>query len=171
LIKQSGNRTVVRKGTSIIREGEDVNFIFYVESGCFRAFRWSDDKEITIGFSFAGDIDTCPHSLIHSLPSSDTIEALSDSTIIIIYRKEVDALIHKNTSLHRFIQKLLVNYIEILLQRIIEIKTESAEDRYRKLLLRQPQEVANIPLKYIASYLGISQERLSRIRKKMVIID
>ncbi|MCX7928953.1 MAG: Crp/Fnr family transcriptional regulator [Patescibacteria group bacterium] len=150
---------------------EKVDFVFFVEEGCFRAFRYIDDEEVTIGFSFQGDLDTCPFAYVNKLESSDCIEALTDSKVIKVHRRDIDALQDKTPELNILIQKLLSHYIEVLIQRNIDLRTKSAEELYRELHKRQPKEVAQIPLMYIASYLGITKERLSRIRKNFKPID
>lgn len=165
-VKQSGKLLHVKKGKCILTEGEDVKFVFFIEKGCFRAFRWINNEEVTIGFSFEGDIDTCPFAYINELKSSDCIEALTNSKVIKVYRRDIDELQSKFPELNKFIQKLLSHYIEVLIQRNINLRTKSAEELYSELLKSQPKEVAQIPLMFIASYLGISKERLSRIRKK-----
>jgi CRP-like cAMP-binding protein len=166
-LKQIGKPMTVRKGESILSEGDKVDCVFFIESGCFRTYRWVADNEVTIGFSFAGDIDTCPFSFINDTLSLDSIVALSDSRIIRIYRSDINILTAKNPQFHTYIHILLSHYIEVLIQRNIDLRTKNAEVLYRNLLDRQPREVSSIPLMYIASYLGISKERLSRIRKKL----
>lgn len=166
LIINVGKRERVEKGKLILIEGQTCDFLFFVLSGAFRAFRWVDDKEVTIGFTFCGDVDTCPYAFFYSLPSLDIIEALSDGVIIRIKKSDIDKLILEKPELKDFLTLLLSHYTEVLISRIIEHRILTAEEIYLSLLSRQPEEVAKIPLQYIASYLGISKERLSRIRKK-----
>lgn len=161
----------IAKGKCILTEGEGVNHIFIIEKGCFRTFRWINNEEVTIGFSFEGDIDTCPYAFINQLKSTDCIEALTDSQVIKIPRSELHNLERQKPELNKFTQMLLSHYIEILIQRSIDLRVKSAEQLYQELHKRQPKEVAQIPLMYIASYLGISKERLSRIRKNFKPID
>ncbi len=170
-LKELGRITSIEKGKAIITEGQKVDFVFLVERGCFRAFRWVDDEEVTIGFSFHGDMDTCPYAFINQTLSTDTIEALTNSKVIKIYRGDIEELQRKNPELEKFTQSLLSHYIEILIQRNIDLRIKSAEELYKDLHKRQPNEVAQIPLMYIASYLGITKERLSRIRKNFKPVD
>lgn len=165
LLIQRGNRMHITKGTCILKEGETVDFVFLVESGCFRTFRYLHSNEVTLGFSFAGDLDTCPFAFIHQQPSTDVIEALADSIVVKVHRSIIEELQTKYPTMNLFIQHLLSQYIETLIQRNISLRTASAEKRYAELHNRQPKEVSKIPLMYIASYLGITKERLSRIRK------
>ncbi len=160
-----GKPRIVKKGETVLLEGDNVDFVFIVEKGCFRTYRWIEDEEVTIGFSFEGDIDTCPYAFINKTKSSDTIEALIDSKVLKIYLNQIEQLKKENSQMNEFIQDLLSQYIEILINRNIDLRTKNADILYSDLLKRQPQEVAKIPLMYIASYLGISKERLSRIRK------
>ena len=166
LILSAGKREKVDKGKLILTEGQSCDFLFFVLSGAFRAFRWIDDKEVTIGFSFYGDIDTCPFAFINNQPSTDIIEAINDSVIIRVKKIDIDNLTREKPELKDFISYLLSHYVEILVRRIIEHRLLTAEELYLNLQTRQSDEVAKIPLQYIASYLGISKERLSRIRKK-----
>ncbi len=168
-LRQIGKSVPIKKGHCIQIDGEQVDYVFLIEKGCFRAYRWVGGEEVTIGFSFAGDIDTCPFAFINKTKSTDVIESLSDSRIVKIHRADIEHLQKTKPEMNTFIQFLLSHYIEVLVQRSIDLKTKSADKLYEDLLKRQPQEVSQIPLMYIASYLGITQERLSRIRKKIAI--
>ncbi|MFH1119676.1 MAG: Crp/Fnr family transcriptional regulator [Bacteroidota bacterium] len=166
-IRQSGSTVNVKKGESVLNQGDHCRFVFFVEEGCFRTFRVTDGKETTLGFSFSGDIDTCPYSFINRVPGFDTIAALRESRIIKIHQSDIDAVTESYPETGILTARLLSHYIEVLIQRLIDLKNENAYDLYLKLYQRQPIEVSEIPLKYIASYLGISGERLSRIRKEL----
>ncbi len=166
LLKSLGKKVYCDAGEDILTEGGICNFFFYVESGKFRAFRWINDREVNIGFSFKGDLDTCPYSFINNKPSRDTIQALCKSEVIKIYRNNLDDLIKSYPESEPFVAYMLSGYIETLVNRFIELKAFTAEEIYLKLVREQPVEITGIPLMYLASYLGISKERLSRIRKK-----
>jgi CRP/FNR family transcriptional regulator, anaerobic regulatory protein len=166
-ITGAGKREVVDKGGYILTEGQACDFLFFVVSGAFRTFRWVEDKEVTIGFTFDGDFDSCPYAFINNLPSTDMIQALTDSVIIRVAKSDLEKLSQKEPELNELITYLLSHYVEILVRRMIDFRLLTAEELYLNLLARQPDEVKAIPLQYIASYLGISSERLSRIRKKL----
>lgn len=169
LFELIGKKRIIEAGQTIISEGQTIDFFWIVLSGCFRAFRWfQDEEEVTVGFSFAGDFDTSPFAYIHGTPTKECIEALQVSEILVVRKNEFEKHFGRNPIAKNLTEKLLSNYIEILTYRSIESKILTAEQRYLKLLQRQPKEVTQIPLKYIASYLGISKERLSRIRKKLI---
>lgn len=169
LLMENGSEMALKAGEPAIKVGQRCDFFFIVASGSFRAYRLLNDKEMIIGFSFAGDIDTAPYAFITDTHSTETIEAITDSVIIKIHRGTLERLKGTYPELKDFIENLLAHYIEVLVKRHIEFKTYTAEQLYHSLHGRQPEQVKLIPLKYIASYLGISQERLSRIRAKMAI--
>lgn len=161
-----GKRINIKAKEHILFEGEECDFFFYIEEGCFRGYRTLGDQEITLGFSFKGDLDTCPFSFFNDVPSLDSIEAITDCTILKIHKCELEILKEKNSEVINFIQYMLSSYVETILNRIIEFKTFTAEENYKKLLVKQPLHISHIPLKYLSSYLGITPERLSRIRNK-----
>ncbi len=167
LLAANGTEITLKAGVPAVREGQRCDFFFIVVSGSFRAYRLLNDREMIIGFSFAGDIDTAPYSFITNTCSTETIEAITDSVIIKIHRNTWERLKGTYPELKDFIENMLAHYIEVLVKRHIEFKTYTAEQLYHSLYARQPEQVKLIPLKYIASYLGISQERLSRIRAKI----
>jgi CRP-like cAMP-binding protein len=166
LLVENGTEMALKAGESAIKTGQRCDFFFMVVSGSFRAYRLLNDKEMIIGFSFAGDLDTAPHAFITDAHSTETIEAIVDSVIVKIHRNTLEHLKGIYPELKDFIENMLAHYIEVLVRRHIEFKTYTAEQLYHSLHARQPEQVKLIPLKYIASYLGISQERLSRIRAK-----
>ncbi len=155
------------KNEIVLREGDSSDFIFFVINGAFRGLREIDAKEVTIGFSFEGDIDCCPLSYIQDIPSLDTIESLCESTILKVYKKDIQTKLPKSLKLEEFTSYMLSTYIETLVGRFMEFKAFTAEECYIRLLNRHPRHLDLVPHMYIASYLGITKERLSRIRKKL----
>lgn len=166
LLMEHGQETEIEAGEAVISQGQKYDFFFIVLSGCFRAYRYMNDKEIIIGFTFTGDIDTAPHAFITQSHSTEVIEAITRSRIMKIHRSVLQNLTQQHPELKNFVETLLANYTEVLIKRYMEFKAYTAEQAYHILHARQPEHIKHIPLKYIASYLGISQERLSRIRNK-----
>lgn len=160
-----GIPTDVKRGDIIISEGFVCNFFYLIDSGVFRVYRLVDGDEITYGFTFKGDIDSCPFSFFNQTPANETIEALTDGKIIKIYRSEYNNMIVRNLEYVELATYLLTSYIDVIVNRIVTLKKLTAEEQYSLLLRQQPHEINRIPLKYIASYLGVSPARLSRIRK------
>ncbi len=107
VLKQLGTTTHIEKGKCILTVGEKVDIVFFVEKGCFRTFRYIDDEEVTIGFSFQGDLDTCPFAYINQLKSSDCIEALTDSKVIKVHLV-ISLLTSQTEKYPLFIRKILI---------------------------------------------------------------
>jgi CRP/FNR family transcriptional regulator, anaerobic regulatory protein len=156
----------IEKGNCMVEQGMPCTLFFLVLEGVFRTYRTSEDIDFVTGFTFKGDIDTSPYSLFNNLPSTETIEALTDAVVFIFPKEEFFEARNNNIPLQDFIINLLANYIETLETRLHQNRSMTAEERYLQLLKTQPEEIKKIPLGYIASYLGITKERLSRIRKK-----
>jgi CRP/FNR family transcriptional regulator, anaerobic regulatory protein len=161
-----GKQKRVPKGDFIIEKDVICSKIFFVQDGIFRTFRESDKIEYTTGFSFKGDFDTSPFAFWYGLPATETIEAITDATVLVFENKDFWEATKNDTELQNGVYLLLAGYIEILESRLHQNRSMTAETRYLQLIRTQPEEVKKISLGYIASYLGITKERLSRIRKK-----
>lgn len=167
-LKSMGKSYFFEAGEAILKEGEICDAFYFVEKGILRTYRWHQDKEITICFAFPGDIDTCPYSLMHNKKSPEIIEALTFSHVIVVKKKVIEENIPGKLVLYQFFSEFFSAHIEIIFNRTVEFKAQTAEQNYLNLLKQQPDQINKIPLMYIASYLGISKERLSRIRKKQL---
>lgn len=168
VIKKIGKPSLIKKGKTIIRYDSHASFFFYIVTGVFKTSFTVDSKEYVIGFTFKGDVDCCPTSLLSGKPNNFGIEAISDAEVLICDIKDFQKACNEQEYLI-FINSVLVNYLEIVENRMADSISLTAEERYRRLLQTQPEEVKQIPLKYIAAYLGITLERLSRIRKKIKV--
>lgn len=160
-----GKQKNVSKGTYIVEKDEMCNKILFIVEGVFRTFRETNEIEFTSGFSFKGDFDTSPFSFYYELPSTETIEAITDSTVLVFERKDFWEATKRNPELQNGVYLLLAGYIEILESRLHQNRSLTAEKRYLQLIETQPNDIKKIPLHFIASFLGITKERLSRIRK------
>jgi CRP/FNR family transcriptional regulator, anaerobic regulatory protein len=162
-----GKQRNIVKGTFIVEKGELCNKIFLVQNGIFRTYRETGEIEYTTGFSFKGDFDTSPFSFYYQLPATETIEAITDATILVFERQDFWEATKEDALLQNGVYLLLSGYIEILENRLHQNRSMTAEERYLQLIEEQPEEIKKISLGFIASFLGITKERLSRIRKKM----
>jgi CRP-like cAMP-binding protein len=165
-LRSSGKEVHFKKNEVIFAEGRTANFMLIVKEGVLRTYRLVNDKEVVLGFTFPGDLETSPVSFIAQSKSNETIDAVCYSRALKISR---DLFFKKLSELQLsedIVQSILLKYIEVLISRHLDLKAFTAEENYINLLMKQPKLVSKIPLKDIASFLGISQERLSRIRKK-----
>jgi CRP-like cAMP-binding protein len=138
--------------------------MYYVESGLLRQFCYKNGKEMTEHFALEGSIFTSIDSFFCRMPTCTMIEAVEPATLYGIPYIPLMTLINdcrEISSLYRcIIEKMLVN----IQKRIFAFRFETAGERYARLLRERPDIVRRVPLIYIASYLLMSPETLSRVR-------
>lgn len=154
------------KGDYFLKQGQIVSSLFVIETGLVRSFYYIDDREINSWFGFENIILGAIQPLFYDLPSSENIQFLETSTYHYISSKDLNYLYRKYNDMNTIGRKMAEEYCKILEDRIKSLQTETAEKRYQNLIENQPDSVLRITLGHIASYLGITQETLSRIRKK-----
>ncbi|AFK04277.1 putative transcriptional regulator, Crp/Fnr family [Emticicia oligotrophica DSM 17448] len=156
--------TVFLKKNELLQPiGHTCKTIYFVQSGIARIFYYKDGVDITESFAFAGNIIVRVESLFTGKPSKKAIQVLEDSEIIAINATKLFKLYDEYPSIERLFRLIFENgYVETV-NRIESIQFHTAEERYLSLL-KQTNIVQKIPLKHIASYLGITQVSLSRIR-------
>jgi CRP-like cAMP-binding protein len=155
-------------GSLLLESGRVCRHLYFLESGLLRFSEWSHEVEKTKFFAVPGEIFTSQLSFSQQAPAREQIEALLPSHTFSISYEEQQALYDVIPAWSRLIRLVIqeVNgWMEALL---IESQTRSAEQRYRELLEEEGHWAGKVPLKYLASYLGIAPESLSRIRKKML---
>jgi CRP-like cAMP-binding protein len=155
---------IFSKGDFVIREREVERFVYFVESGALRVFHVSEFEEQTIRFGYEGAIITSLSSFITGRPSEFYIEALRKTTLRMISRNDVFQLAHSDQESLAQYTALLETLVVQQIEREIDLLTESPTRRLQRVLERSPNLFQEIPLKYIASYLRMTPETLSRIR-------
>jgi len=165
-LQSLGKTVVYKKDEEVFTEGGKADFMLIVQDGILRTWRLVNDKEVVLGFTFPGDLETSPISFIKAIPSKETIDALCETRCLKISRRVFFEQLKKLNLPEDVFQFLLLEYIDVLIQRHLDLKAYTAEENYINLLMKEPNLVNKIPLKDVASFLGISKERLSRIRKK-----
>jgi CRP-like cAMP-binding protein len=126
-----------------------------------------DGKEITHWFSFEGDFFTSFHSFISQEPAVENIQLLEGSILWSISKEDLMKLLDQYHELERLLRIAYEKYYLRLEERFVNAQFRSATGRYKDLLLQAPHFIERVPLGYIASYLGVSQETLSRIRGRL----
>jgi len=163
----SFHKLTVKKGRHLLRPKQDCNYIAFVQKGCFRVYyRDIKGKEIITWFSFSEMVITDLLGLYTTGKAQFYVEALEDSTLYKITKNDLEALYKQYPIYREFGRKFAEEALTMLMQRTLSLHTKSAEERYRELL-QMPDFMQNIPLKYLASYLGITDTSLSRIRKNI----
>jgi CRP-like cAMP-binding protein len=167
IIKQCKVRAV-KKDEFLLQQGEFCKLAFFVEKGLLRQFSLDENgKEHIIYFASESWFVTDRESTYFNLPSKYYIQALEDSQVVLIDEEFTTLLSQKFPSYIDFNNKLLHNHIRHLQSRVTQLLSATAEQRYMNFIALYPDLTFRIPQWMIASYLGITPESLSRVRKEL----
>jgi CRP-like cAMP-binding protein len=156
----------VPKKTNLLIEGQHCPFLYYVHSGALRAYCINKDgKEATVMFAISDWWVTDMYCFLNQKPAMMFIETIEDSCILQLSKTNLDMLFEKIPQFDRFFRILMQNAYTREQLRVIERLTLTAEERYDNFLIKYPHIVQHITQKQTASYLGITPEFLSAIRK------
>lgn len=161
-------RRNLNKTDYFIREGEICNEVAFILSGTLRSFYISDkSEEITYCISFPNNLMTGYSSFITGQRTTENIQAITNVELLIIQKSQIDDLAMKYPNWIKFLKIIAEQqYIE-LEKRVFQLQKSNALQRYSDLIENQPVYIQKIPLQYLASYLGITQRHLSRIRREI----
>ena len=148
------------------KEGTVCNHLFLIENGLARAFYYKDGQDITAHFAVEKTTTTAIDSFIQRKRSRYNIELLEDSEITFISHQDLHSLLEEKPHYEKFVRMFLEQIYIDLVERIEDLLFYTAKERYIKLIEKNPTLLQRASLKHIASYLGITQETLSRIRAK-----
>jgi CRP-like cAMP-binding protein len=146
--------------------GHRCQTIYFLNEGCARIFYFKEETDITESFAFEKQIVVRVESLFRQQPSKKGIQLLEDAELIGIQAPALFRLYDAYPSIERLFRKVFEGLHVDTINRMESLQFHSAEERYRHLLEESPDLIRRIPLKYIASYLGITQTSLSRIRSQ-----
>lgn len=152
------------KGQIILAEGEVCRNIMYIAKGLVRQFYFKKEKEVTEHMSVEGGMVMCIESLFKEEPTQLQVEALEPTIIYSLPKQRLEEVALHNVNIQILYRKILE---ESLIQSQIHadlVRFETAQDRYKRLCKLAPQVVLRAPLVYIASYLQMTPETLSRVR-------
>lgn len=153
------------KNSIIIERGKIENYLSFIQEGVVRFNIPGVDHDLTFDFGFADSFVSAYDSFITQSPSSYNIEAMSNCTLWCISKNDLE-IIYAQTDIGDRIGRIIAENIYLnKMKREISLLQNSAKQRYLDLLQEKPQLVQNIPLKYLASYIGIKPQSLSRLRK------
>jgi len=156
---------IIKKEKYFSKAGRIADRIAFVNSGLLRSHYTINDKETTTFFQMQGSLATALPSFLQMKPAMENIQALEDSELIIIERKNLLKLYDGNWKWQQLGRVLIENYYIKMEERLIVLQSQSAQTRYEYFLKEYPELILSVPLYYIASFLGMSPETLSRIRK------
>lgn len=158
----------VCKNAYFIQEGEKCREVAFIQSGIFRSFYLSDEgKDMTYCFRFPNTMMAAYSSFISGCLSKESMQAITDAELLVLKKEKMDALVQDNLNWTKFLKIIAEQEYLELENRFFQLQRDSAAQRYRTLLKNYPDYIQKIPLQYLASYLGITQRHLSRIRKEI----
>lgn len=164
------NQVKLKQGEFAEIAGEVTHSFIHVVSGCLMTYHTDKDgSDQVIQFATTGWWTGDLHSLITQQPCMYTSRALADSEVLQLPKVRMEELLDRYPIFERYFRIMFQNSLVTHQRRIIEAFSISAEERYRNFQKRYPQLEQYVPLKYIASYLGITPEFLSKIRRKKSI--
>ena len=154
------------KGSFLATEGQICQHVYFLEQGCLRGYYHLDGKEVTSWFAFEDSFVTSLFSFTTRKPGIENIQLIEDCVLWVIAYDDLQALYQQHIDMERLGRMIYERYYVMLEERFVANHFKEARERYASLLERSPHILMRVPLGYVASYLGITQETLSRVRGK-----
>ncbi len=157
-----------KKKACFTRQGEMCRHFAFVASGCLRAFSTDEQgSEYTMYFAFRDWWIGDKTSFYSDTPARFSTQVIEDAVLLVCGKADWERALAEIPSFERWYRDKVRRSYEAAQQKLIDAHSESAEEKYLKLIERSPEIVARIPQAYIASFLGIKPPSLSRIRRKI----
>ena len=156
----------LKQNAVLLRRNQVCDSIYFIKKGTIRGVYKAEDTARTNWFAIEGDIVTSLKSFVQQTPSEEEIEVLEDVELYCLSYADLNSLYEDSKEMNVLGRKIIECYYVLLESRSYSLQYKSAKERYDEFIDRYPQLLQRIPLSYIASYLGITQPSLSRIRKK-----
>lgn len=157
-------------GAWLLREGKVCRHLYFLENGLLRYCYSRNGEQVTKFFTEAPYAFTAQQSFTAGLPAAEGIQALEPSLVWAMPREDAFRLLER-PAWAEFVRNLLQEVQLFTETLLMELQTETAETRYRRMLEQEPALVQRVPVKYLASYLGIAPQSLSRIRKNLALLQ
>lgn len=151
----------------LLTEGNLCKSLYFVNQGCLRYFYVVDGEEKTGQFFFENSWYTDLESFLSEQPSMQNIQAIENTELLVLPKAALYELYEQNPKIERFGRLVIENAFLGLRKKNQMLTNQSPEERYLHLLKTRPKVAERVPQIYIASYLGIKPESLSRIRKRI----
>lgn len=166
-LRECFHELVFSKNDFLITEGKTCRHLYFLEKGALRGYYLDDGKEVTHWFAFENDFLTSFHSFITQQPTVENLQLIEGSVLWAITKTDLNRLLNQYHELEKLLRIAYEKYYIRLEEKFINSHFTTAAERYERLLDQQPHILERVSLGQIASYLGISQETLSRIRSKV----
>lgn len=153
-----------RKGETILKSGDVCRNIYYIDEGLIRQYYYKYDKEVTEHLGEDHTIFMCIESLFKEEPSKIEVEALEATVLFALPKVDLERVALHNVNIQLLYRKILEESLIISQVHADLVRFETAQNRYKRMCKLMPQVVLRAPLVYIASYLQMTPETLSRVR-------
>lgn len=157
------------RGEKMVEAGDVSDAIYYVERGMVREYYFKNNKSVTEYLAADGTIVMSIESLFKEEPSKLVIEALEPTLVYALPKKRLEEVALHNVNIQILYRKILEESLIISQRRADLLRFESAKDRYLKLCKLNPKVIMKAPLVYVASYLQMTPETLSRVRSAVAM--
>lgn len=157
------------KGDMVLSEGEICTSIIYIDKGLLRQFYLKNGKEVTEYLAVEGSIMMSIESLFKEVPSVQQIEAIEPTIVYELPKKRLEEVALHNVNIQILYRKILEESLIVSQVHADLVRFESAENRYRRMCKISPQIALRAPLLFIASYLQMTPETLSRVRSTVLL--
>lgn len=156
------------KNELIISEGQRVNHLYFLVSGFLRSYYFTDGKGITTKIYGPKQFASIFNAYLSDVSSQENLVAITDGVLLRISKENLALLCHTEPKWASIGQVIYQNSLAIHEEHSKNMFVLSGEERYLNLLKNYPEMIQVVPLQYLASYIGITPESLSRIRKKII---
>lgn len=158
----------LKKGEFYITTGQQEKYVSFVNKGGFRYFVFAETKELTCDFTFENNYISDYEGFLKQEPARINIQALEDSELVKLHYDDVQSCYERIPQLQKFGRLIAENFLLDILKRSNSLLFSSPEDRYNQLVEDNPKLLQRVPQYMIASFIGVTPEALSRIRKRQV---
>lgn len=155
---------IVQKNQFLLQKGQFCQELVVIEKGCFKIFHQLEDRQINVQFAFENMSVGEMHSFITQKPSKYSIQALEDAKVWLIKHNDLEELYRQFNSIQQFGLKLTEMILAECIERLTSFQFEEAHVRYQRIA-NNSNYVNRIPLKDLASFLGLTPNSLSRLRR------
>ena len=160
--------TSFQRNEFLTKDGTTEQYLYYIKSGIVRWFAYDNKaNECTFDFAFSGDFANSYQSFKTQTPSTLCLQALTNVVCYKIHQNTLNTIILENIELSHLFIEILESLFIRKIQRELSLIKNSPQENYEYLMKKEPYLIKNVPLQYIASYIGITPQALSRIRKRI----
>lgn len=168
LVENAFTTVHISKGEQWISEGTICNQVAFVQKGKLRVF-YNDDagNEVTCYFVTPGNFISSFTSFLTNTPTTENISAIENTHLLTISKNELEQLSEELPKLHIWRRVIAENLFITMEKRTAMLQSQTASERYERMLKENPDILLSVPLQYTASFLGITPQHFSRLRKKV----